>query len=98
MRRVAISACVGCLAVSVGGCIALLPLAFGQATHQASRCGTYRFEGQQYGVYIPTGKVKCSTATAILRAVAGGAGRFVNRGGSANSYTVYGGWLCPVSP
>ena len=64
-------------------------------THLSSRCATFRAKGTEYGVYIGTGHVKCSVAKGVLKAIADGKGRYVNNGFSANSYTLYGGWLCP---
>jgi hypothetical protein len=64
-------------------------------THVASRCATFDAKGGKYGVYIATGHVKCSVAKQILRAIADGKGKYVNNGYSYNSYTLYGGWLCP---
>ncbi|MFZ1925073.1 MAG: hypothetical protein WAU42_02915 [Solirubrobacteraceae bacterium] len=64
-------------------------------THLASRCATFDAKGGKYGVYIATGHVKCSVAEQILKAIANGKGKYVNNGYSYNSYTLYGGWLCP---
>lgn len=64
-------------------------------THLSSRCATFRAKGVEYGVYIGTGRVKCSIAKEVLKAIVEGKGRYVNNGFSANSYTLYGGWLCP---
>lgn len=30
-----------------------------------------------------------------MKAIAGGKGKIVDNGASANSYVLYGGWLCP---
>ena len=56
---------------------------------------TCHAKGAEYGVYIADGHVKCSEATGILKVIAGGRGKIVNNGASANSYGLYGGWLCP---
>jgi anaerobic selenocysteine-containing dehydrogenase len=64
-------------------------------THLSSRCATFRAKGDEYGVYVGTGHVKCSVAKGVLKAIADGKGKYVNNGFSANSYTLYGGWLCP---
>jgi hypothetical protein len=64
-------------------------------THPATRCGTFHAKGVEYGAYIADGHVKCGTATGILKAIDSGKGKIVNNGSSANSYVLYGGWLCP---
>ncbi len=63
--------------------------------HLSSRCATFRAKWTMYGVYIDTGHVKCSVAKEVLKAIVDGKGKYVNNGLSANSYTLYGGWLCP---
>ncbi len=65
------------------------------STHLSSRCATFRVKGDEYGVYVGTGHVKCGVAQRVLEAIADGKGKYVNNGYSANSYTLYGGWLCP---
>ncbi len=76
--------------------IALTPLAVASGTaHPSSRCATFHAKGAEYGVYVADGHVKCNVATGILKAIAGGKGKIVNNGASANSYVLYGGWLCP---
>jgi hypothetical protein len=88
------------LSVLGGACLAACCLTATQAatasdTHLSSRCATFRAKGDEYGVYIDTGHVKCSVAKGVLKAIADGKGKYVNNGFSANSYTLYGGWLCP---
>ena len=68
---------------------------YAAATHQSSRCSTFRIQGHKYGVYIADGHLKCAVAVGILKAVQGGAGQAISGGSSANSYVLYGGWLCP---
>ena len=89
-RTVGLAACV------LATCsVAITSQAAASDTHSANRCGTFHAKGAEYGVYIADGHVKCGTATDILKAIAGGKGKIVNRGDSANSYVLYGGWLCP---
>ena len=76
-------------------CLTMTSAATASETHLSSRCATFRAKGTEYGVYIDTGHVKCSVAKGVLKAIADGKGRYVNNGFSANSYTLYGGWLCP---
>jgi hypothetical protein len=83
------------LACVAGSSVALTSQAVASDVHPASRCGTFHAKGAEYGVYIADGHVPCGAATVILRAVAGGKGKIVNNGASANSYVLYGGWLCP---
>jgi hypothetical protein len=70
-------------------------VATASGTHRSDRCATFRAKGSEYGVYIGTGHVKCGVAKEVLKAIAEGKGKYVNNGFSANSYTLYGGWLCP---
>lgn len=86
--------------VWLAACVAMCSVAFtNQAvasdTHPASRCGTFHAKGAEYGVYIADGHVTCGAATGILKAIASGKGKIVNNGDSADSYVLYGGWLCP---
>jgi hypothetical protein len=86
--------------VGIAACVAACSVAFASqavasGTHPASRCGIFHAKGAIYGVYVADGHVKCSVATRILKAIAGGKGKIVNNGASANSYVLYGGWLCP---
>lgn len=86
--------------MSTAVCLAACSLVTAQGvaasgTHLSSRCATFRAKGVEYGVYIGTGHVKCSVAKEVLKAIAEGKGKYVNNGFSANSYTLYGGWLCP---
>jgi len=81
-----------CVAVCSG---ALTQQAVATGTHLSSRCATFHTNGIEYGVYVGDGHVKCSVATGILKAIAGGKGKYVHNGHSYNSYTLYGGWLCP---
>ncbi len=88
------------LPVGVAACVAacsviLTQQAVATGTHLSSRCVTFRTKGTEYGVYVGDGHVKCSVATGILKAIASGKGKYVNNGFSYNSYTLYGGWLCP---
>ncbi|MGA9315662.1 MAG: hypothetical protein WBV77_13665 [Solirubrobacteraceae bacterium] len=88
------------LSVLGGACLAACCLTATQSagasdTHLSSRCATFRGKGTEYGVYIGTGHVKCSVAKEVLKAIADGKGKYVNNGYSYNSYTLYGGWLCP---
>ncbi len=90
----------GGLSVSVVGCLAVLCLAMAPGvsasdTHSSSRCATFYAKDTKYGVYIASGSVRCAVAKGILKAIAEGKGKYVNNGFSANSYTLYGGWLCP---
>jgi hypothetical protein len=75
--------------------VALAPQASASDTHPANRCGTFHAKGAEYGVYIADGHVTCGAATGILKAIASGKGKIVNNGDSADSYVLYGGWLCP---
>jgi hypothetical protein len=87
---------VGLIAACIAACSVALPQqAVASDTHLSSRCGTFHVKGAEYGVYIADGHVKCSEATGILKAIAGGRGKIINNGASANSYVLYGGWLCP---
>jgi hypothetical protein len=86
---------VGGLACLAACSVALTSQAVASDTHSASRCGTFHAKDVEYGVYIADGHVPCAAATVILKAIAGGKGRIVERGSSANSYVLYGGWLCP---
>ena len=70
-------------------------VATASGTHRSDRCATFRAKGSESGVYIGTGHVKCGVAKEVLKAIAEGKGKYVNNGFSANSYTLYGGWLCP---
>lgn len=79
----------------VAGCLTSTQAATASDTHPSSRCATFHAKGGEYGVYIGTGHVKCSVARGVLEAIADGRGKYVNNGFSANSYTLYGGWLCP---
>jgi hypothetical protein len=88
-RAAAILACLAACSV------ALAPQASASDTHLASRCGTFHAKGAEYGVYIADGHVKCSVATAVLRAIDSGKGKIVEHGSSADSYVLYKGWLCP---
>lgn len=88
-RTVGLAACVAACSVS------LTQQAVASGTHPANRCGTFHAKGAEYGVYIADGHVKCSKATGILKAIAGGKGKIVDNGASANSYVLYAGWLCP---
>jgi hypothetical protein len=89
-RTVGLAACVAACSV------ALTNQAVASDAHSANRCGTFHAKGAEYGVYIADGhNVDCSVATGILKAIAGGKGKIVNNGDSANSYVLYGGWLCP---
>jgi hypothetical protein len=89
------------LSVNAAICLAACCLTMASAAtasdthHLSSRCATFRAKGGEYGVYIDTGHVKCSVAMGVLEAIADGKGKYVNNGFSANSYTLYGGWLCP---
>jgi hypothetical protein len=83
---------VACLATST---LLLAQQASASGAHMASRCATFKAKGTKYGVYIADGHVKCSTATGILAAIANDKGKEVDNGSSANSYLLYGGWLCP---
>ncbi len=88
------------LSVLGGACLAACCLTATQSagasdTHLSSRCATFRGKGTEYGVYIGKGHVKCSVAKEVLKAIADGKGKYVNNGYSYNSYTLYGGWLCP---
>jgi hypothetical protein len=60
-----------------------------------TRCATFQAYGHEYGVYITAGHVKCRTGTAILKATVENKGKYINNGYSYNSYSLYGGWLCP---
>ncbi|HEY3970869.1 MAG TPA: hypothetical protein VGL79_05670 [Solirubrobacteraceae bacterium] len=82
-----------CLAVC---CLVAAQGVAASGTHLSSRCATFRVKGGEYGVYIGTGHVRCSVAKEVLKAIAGGKGKYVNNGFSANSYTLYGDWLCPT--
>jgi hypothetical protein len=87
---------VGLVACVLATCsVAITSQAVASNTHPASRCGTFHARGAEYGVYIADGHVKCGTATGILKAIASGKGKIVDNGDSANSYVLYGGWLCP---
>jgi len=89
-RTVGLAACV------LATCsVAITSQAAASDTHPANRCGTFHAKGAEYGVYIADGHVKCGTATGILKAIASGKGKIVDNGDSANSYVLYGGWLCP---
>jgi len=88
-RAAAILACLAACSV------ALTSQAIASDTHLASRCATFHARGAEYGVYIAKGHVSCSVAVGILRAVDSGKGKIVEHGSSADSYVLYGGWLCP---
>jgi hypothetical protein len=85
----------GILACFAACSLALTSQAVASDTHPANRCGTFHAKGAEYGVYIADGHVKCSAAASILKAIANGKGKIVNNGDSADSYVLYGGWLCP---
>jgi hypothetical protein len=85
----------GILACLAACSVALAPQASASDTHLASRCATFHAKGAEYGVYIADGHVKCSVATAVLRAIDSGKGKIVEHGSSADSYVLYDGWLCP---
>jgi hypothetical protein len=96
MSRPSLPRAFGVLACVAAVCsVALAPQASASGTHFSSRCATFRAQGAEYGVYIAAGQVKCSVAVGILKAVDSGKGQVVNNGNSANSYVLYGGWLCP---
>ncbi len=86
--------------IGVSACVAACSVVLAQqavatGTHLSSRCATFHAKGTEYGVYVADGHVRCSLATAILKAIAANKGKYVNNGHSYNSYTLYGGWLCP---
>jgi hypothetical protein len=85
----------GILACLAACSVAIAPQASASDTHLASRCATFHAKGAEYGVYIADGHVKCSVATAVLRAIDSGKGKIVEHGSSADSYVLYKGWLCP---
>ncbi len=95
MSRQSLSRVVGLATCVAASSVALTSQASASDTHPANRCGTFHAKGAEYGVYIADGHVKCSFARGILKAIAGGKGKVVNNGDSANSYVLYGGWLCP---
>lgn len=76
-------------------CLAPTQVAASSATGLSSRCATFRAKNVEYGVYVGRGHVKCGVAKIILKAIVNGKGKYVNNGFSYNSYTLYGGWLCP---
>ena len=85
-----------CVALCLAACcLTMTQAATASGAHPSSRCATFRAKGGEYGVYIGTGHVRCSVAEKVLKAIAEGKGKYVNNGFSANSYTLYGGWLCP---
>ena len=100
MRRLQInlrsfSRTIGLTACVVACSVALASQAIASDTHSAGRCGTFHAKGSEYGVYIAHGYANCGAATGILKAIADGKGKIVNHGSSADSYVLYGGWLCP---
>jgi hypothetical protein len=95
MSKRSFSRKVGLLVCLAACSVALTSQAIASDTHSASRCGTFHAKGAEYGVYIADGHVNCGAATGILKAIAGGKGKIVNRGSSADSYVLYRGWLCP---
>jgi hypothetical protein len=93
MRVVALSLAI---AVCFGACVlAVTQTVAASGKSSSTRCATFRAKGAEYGVYVGKGDVKCATATKTLSAIANGKGRYVNNGFSYDSYTLYGGWLCP---
>jgi hypothetical protein len=101
MRRFAlrlvrtVALCVGSAACLAACSLALTQVAAGSARNSSRRCATFHAQDTEYGVYIGKGHVKCGVAKGILEAIADGKGKYVNNGFSYNSYTLYGGWLCP---
>jgi hypothetical protein len=91
----AIALPIGIVACVAPAFVGLAQTAYASTTHQAPRCGTFRAEGREYGVYIADGHVKCAVAKDILQAVQSGKGKNVFHGGSDNSWVLYDGWLCP---
>jgi hypothetical protein len=90
-----LSRTVGALACVAACSIALTSQAVASDTHSAGRCGTFHAKGTEYGVYVADGHVNCAAATVILKAIDSGKGKIVEHGSSADSYVLYGGWLCP---
>ncbi|HTC60998.1 MAG TPA: hypothetical protein VK691_12905 [Solirubrobacteraceae bacterium] len=97
LRRSALAfvLCVNTAICLAACCPTMTQTATASDTHLTSRCATFRAKGGEYGVYIDTGHVRCSIARGVLKAIADGKGKYVNNGFSVNSYTLYGGWLCP---
>jgi hypothetical protein len=95
MRRLSPFRTVGILACVAACSVAVTPPAVASDLHLSSRCGTFHAKGAEYGVYIADGHVTCGAATGILKAIDSGKGKIVNNGDSADSYVLYGGWLCP---
>ena len=85
----------GVMACLAAGCLAMTQAAVASGAHVSTRCATFRAKGGEYGVYVGAGHVRCALAKGILKAIAEGKGKYVNNGYSYNSYTLYGGWLCP---
>jgi hypothetical protein len=67
----------------------------GAASLVTPRCATFVVKGASYGVYVAKGQVACTTAKNVLQGIGEGKGKYVDNGASANSYTVYDGWICP---
>ncbi len=95
MRRLSPFRTVGILACVAACSVAVTPPAVASDLHLSSRCGTFHAKGAEYGIYIADGHVTCGAATGILKAIDSGKGKIVNNGDSADSYVLYGGWLCP---
>jgi hypothetical protein len=97
MRRLSLFRTVGILACVAACSVTVTPPAVASDLHLSSRCETFHAKGAEYGVYIADGHVTCGAATGILKAIDSGKGKIVNNGDSADSYVLYGGWLCPFS-
>ncbi len=95
VARISAPALVALGAVVLFGLSGATQIAAASGTHRSARCGTFSAGAKTYGVYIADGKVACSAAEGILKAIAGGHGTKVAKANSASSYVLYRGWLCP---